>query len=139
MNTAIKAGIVIALLIAAAGILALKNWPQSSATAEPTAVESPKPAPASASLPRLLDLGAGKCIPCKMMAPILEKLDKAYRGKAMIIYLDVRYHREKAIGFGINGIPTQIFFDKNGKEVYRHIGFMNEAAIVAQFKKMGVE
>lgn len=87
----------------------------------------------------MLDIGAATCIPCKMMAPILEKLDKTYRGKAAIIYLDVRYHREKAISFGINGIPTQIFFDKNGKEVYRHIGFMNEAAIVAQFKKMGVE
>jgi len=87
----------------------------------------------------MLDIGAATCIPCKMMAPILEKLVMTYRGKAMIIYLDVRYHREKAIGFGINGIPTQIFFDKNGKEVYRHIGFMNEAAIVAQYKKMGVE
>ena len=87
----------------------------------------------------MLDIGAATCIPCKMMAPILEKLDKEYRGKAAIIFLDVRYHKETAISFGINGIPTQIFYDKNGKEVYRHLGYMSEAAIAAQFKKMGVE
>jgi len=87
----------------------------------------------------MVDIGAATCIPCKMMAPILEKLDKTYRGKAAIIYLDVRYHREKAISFGINGIPTQIFYDAKGKEVQRHIGYMSEAAIVAQFKKMGIE
>lgn len=87
----------------------------------------------------ILDIGAASCIPCKMMAPILEKLEKKYDGKAAVIFLDVRYHKETAIGFGINGIPTQIFYDKKGNEVYRHLGYMSEAAIVAQFKKMGVE
>ncbi len=87
----------------------------------------------------ILDIGAASCIPCKMMAPILEKLEKKYDGKAAVIFLDVRYHKETAISFGINGIPTQIFYDKKGNEVYRHLGFMSEDAIVAQFKKMGVE
>jgi len=87
----------------------------------------------------MVDIGAATCIPCKMMAPILEKLDKEYKGKAAIIFLDVRFHRETAISFGINGIPTQIFYDAKGKEVQRHLGYMSEAAIVAQFKKMGVE
>jgi len=87
----------------------------------------------------LVDVGAKSCIPCKMMAPILENLEKKYDGKAAVIFLDVRYHRETAISFGINGIPTQIFFDKTGKESYRHTGFMSEAAIVEQFRKMGVE
>ena len=87
----------------------------------------------------MVDIGAATCIPCKMMAPILEKLDKNYKGKAAIIYLDVRYHRDTAISFGINGIPTQIFYDAKGKEVQRHIGYMSEAAIVDQFKKMGIE
>ena len=43
------------------------------------------------------------------------------------------------MSFGINGIPTQIFSDKKGNEVHRHLGYMSEDAIVAQFKKMGVE
>ncbi len=87
----------------------------------------------------ILDIGAASCIPCKMMAPILEKLEKKYDGKAAVIFLDVRYHKDAATSFGINGIPTQIFYDKKGNEVYRHLGYLSEDAIVTQFKKMGVE
>jgi len=87
----------------------------------------------------MIDLGAKKCIPCKMMAPIMEKMEKAYKGKAVIAFIDVWEHREQAYRFGIRAIPTQIFFDKNGKEVYRHIGFLAEKDIVSQLEKMGVE
>jgi len=87
----------------------------------------------------LVDIGAKSCIPCKMMDPILQKMDKRYEGKTAVIFIDVRYHQEEARRFQINGIPTQIFFDKTGKEIYRHMGFMSEAAIVEQFRKMNVE
>jgi thioredoxin 1 len=86
----------------------------------------------------MVDLGAASCIPCKMMAPILDKLEKRYKGKAAVVFIDLRYDREAIQRFGIQGIPTQIFFDKAGKEVYRHMGFMSEDAIVAQLKSMGV-
>jgi thioredoxin 1 len=87
----------------------------------------------------LVDIGAKSCIPCKMMDPILQKMDRQYEGKAAVIFIDVRFYQEEARRFRISGIPTQIFFDKAGKEVYRHAGFMSEAAIVEQFKKMGIE
>jgi len=87
----------------------------------------------------MIDLGAKKCIPCKMMAPIMEKVEKAYKGKAVIAFIDVWEHREQVYRFGIRAIPTQIFFDKNGKEVYRHEGFLAEKNIVAILEKMGVE
>lgn len=87
----------------------------------------------------MVDLGAGSCIPCKMMAPILVKLEKRYKGKAEIVFIDVRYDREQAQRFQIRAIPTQVFFDKEGKEVARHVGFMSEEAIVEQLKKMGVD
>jgi len=87
----------------------------------------------------MVDLGAKKCIPCKMMAPILVKIGKQYEGKAAIVFIDVWEHREQARRFGIQAIPTQIFFDKTGREVYRHVGFMDEKAIVNQLKKMGIE
>ena len=86
----------------------------------------------------MVDLGAKSCIPCKMMAPILEKLEKVYDGKAAIVFIDVWKHRQQAKRFRIRAIPTQIFFDQQGKEVYRHVGFMSEKAIVKQLKKMGV-
>ena len=87
----------------------------------------------------LVDLGAGTCIPCKMMAPILEEAQKAYEGKAIVKVIDVNESRDEAMKYGIRVIPTQIFFDADGKEVYRHEGFMPKEDIVSKFKEMGVE
>jgi len=87
----------------------------------------------------LIDIGATECIPCKMMAPIMAKMEKQYEGKAAIVFIDVWKHNEQAKRFGIRAIPTQIFFDVKGKEVFRHVGFMSEKAIVNQLKKMGVK
>ena len=87
----------------------------------------------------MVDLGATSCIPCKLMAPILTRLEKEYRGKAAIVFIDVWKDRAQGSRFGIRAIPTQIFFDEHGKEVYRHVGFMSEKAIVDQLKRMGVE
>ena len=86
----------------------------------------------------MIDLGADKCVPCKMMAPIMAKIEKVYEGKAAIIFIDVWKHREQAGRFGIRAIPTQIFYDEAGREVYRHVGFMGEKEIVKQLGKMGV-
>ena len=86
----------------------------------------------------MIDLGAKACVPCKMMAPIMEKLEKDYRGRAAIIFIDVWKDKEPAHRYGIRAIPTQIFFDKEGREIYRHVGFSSEEAIVSQLKKMGV-
>jgi thioredoxin 1 len=87
----------------------------------------------------MVDLGAGACIPCKMMAPIVEKLEKVYEGKAAVVFIDVWKDQAQARKFGIRAIPTQIFFNEEGEEIYRHVGFMSEKAIVTQLKKMGVD
>ena len=87
----------------------------------------------------MVDLGAKKCIPCKMMAPILEKLEKVYAARAAVVFFDVWEDPAPAKHFGIRAIPTQIFFDKDGKEVYRHEGFLSEKEIVSRFKDMGVQ
>ncbi|MFH1078878.1 MAG: thioredoxin domain-containing protein [Pseudomonadota bacterium] len=106
--------------------------------ASPSFSAEPKNIPVKGMV-NMVDLGAKKCIPCKMMAPILERLEKRYAGKAAIIFLDVWEDPKPAHHFGIQAIPTQIFFDKTGKEVYRHVGFMSEEAIVTQLKSMGVQ
>jgi thioredoxin 1 len=87
----------------------------------------------------MVDLGAKKCIPCKMMAPILAKLEKEYASRAAIVFLDVWEDPKPAHRFGIQGIPTQIFFDREGREVYRHAGFLGEEEIVRRLKDMGVK
>lgn len=87
----------------------------------------------------LLDLGSEQCVPCKLMAPILKKVEQDFRDRAAVIVIDVYRYPEQAKRFGVRAVPTQIFFDKNGKEVYRHMGFMSEKAIVEQLAKMGVK
>ena len=87
----------------------------------------------------MIDLGAKKCIPCKMMAPIMEKMEKKYDGKAAIVFIDVWENPEQARRFGIRGIPTQIFYDASGKEVTRHVGFMPEESIVKTLSQLGVK
>ena len=89
-------------------------------------------------MPTMVDLGANECIPCKMMVPVMENVEKKYKGKAAIIFIDVWKDKAPAKRFGIRAIPTQIFFDQEGKEIYRHEGFMSEAEIDRIFKKMGV-
>lgn len=87
----------------------------------------------------MIDLGAESCIPCKMMAPILKELEKEYEGRAAIVFIDVWKHKEEARKYGIRGIPTQIFYDQEGKEVGRHVGFMDKKSIVDVLKQLGVE
>ena len=74
-----------------------------------------------------------------MMAPILEKVKKDYEGRAFIHFYDVWKDRTPADRYRIRVIPTQIFFDKDGKEVSRHEGFLSEADIVAKLKSLGVK
>lgn len=87
----------------------------------------------------MIDLGAKECIPCKMMAPILEELEKDYKGKAAIIFIDVAENPEQARKYGIRGIPTQIFYDEKGREVYRHAGFLDKKAIAGKLEQLGID
>lgn len=87
----------------------------------------------------MVDIGAKKCIPCKMMAPILEELEKEYQGRAAIMFIDVWVDASQGKRFGIRTIPTQIFYDREGKEVLRHEGFMDKKTIVAELQKLGVK
>ena len=92
-----------------------------------------------ARLPRLVDLGAGKCIPCKKMAPILEELKTDYAGIVDVIVIDIWKDKNSAKPYGIRVIPTQIFFDREGKEVLRHEGFLSREEIEKIFaEKLGV-
>ena len=89
-------------------------------------------------VPRLIDLGAGRCIPCKAMAPILEELRAEYAGRMEVQFIDVWKDPAAAEPYGIRMIPTQIFFGGDGKELARHQGFMSKAEILAQWRSVGV-
>ena len=90
-------------------------------------------------LPKLLDFGAGTCIPCKAMAPILKELAEEYKGRVVVKIIEVYQEREMTQANRIRLIPTQIFFDSKNKEIFRHEGFMDKEAIKKIFQQMGVK
>jgi len=114
--------------------------PAPQADTEPSVEAQAPPAPASADvkLPRLVDIGAGKCIPCKMMVPELEALRTRYAGSLVVDLIDITTDQATAEKYGVRIIPTQIFFDAEGKELGRHQGFMTADDMVAEFAQHGV-
>ncbi len=90
-------------------------------------------------LPRLVDLGADKCIPCKMMAPVLADLKTNYSGRLEVEFIDVWKNPNAGKPYKIKLIPTQIFFDATGKERFRHQGFFSKEDILAKWKELGVD
>ena len=92
----------------------------------------------AAKLPMLVDLGKGTCIPCKKMKPILEELTREYEGRAIVKVIDLGYEPQAARQYRVRLIPTQIFYDAEGNEVYRHQGFMDKKSIEMKFAEMGV-
>ena len=116
---------------AAIGLATVTSPPAQTVSA--VKVESEK------MLPRLVDLGATKCIPCKMMAPILEDIKKSYAGKFEVQFIDVWANPGAGGKYGIKVIPTQIFYDAQGKELFRHEGFFSKEDILAKWKELGIE
>lgn len=92
-------------------------------------------------LPKLIDLGAKRCIPCKMMAPILDELKNEYAGIFEVEFVDVWQRENIAIAekYKIESIPTQIFLDGDGKELFRHVGYYSKENILSKWKELGVD
>jgi thioredoxin 1 len=89
--------------------------------------------------PSLVDFGSTGCRPCDMLAPILETLRKKYVGKLNVVFVHVGQEQILATRYGVQTIPMQFFYDKNGKEVFRHVGFFAQPEIEKILAQMGVE
>ena len=131
MNKAMKIGVVVVLLGAIGIVLAVKDR-ENGAGLAPTATDSSRP------LPRLVDLGADRCKPCKMMAPILEELKSEYAGRLQVEFYDVWKNPDVGEQYGVDIIPTQIFYDANGQELWRHQGYLSKEDILAKWAELGV-
>jgi thioredoxin 1 len=148
MKTPLKILIVAALAVAVVGAVILKegNAPTETNPGSPTvavgataaATVIPETPALTAKLPRMVDLGAGKCIPCKMMKPILDELKRDYADQFLTEFIDVWEDREAGKQYGIEMIPTQIFYDADGKELFRHVGFYGKEDILGKWKELGV-
>ena len=92
-------------------------------------------------LPRLVDLGAKQCIPCKKMAPILDQLTSEYAGVFEVEFIDVwqKENVEKARAYKVKQIPTQVFLDADGNELWRHVGFLSKEDILKKWEELGYQ
>ncbi len=88
-----------------------------------------------------VELGSEGCIPCRMMKPIMEKIQSRFAGQVRVVYYDVwtAEGRPQAYNYGVRAIPTQIFLDASGKEFFRHEGFLSEEEIVRLLREKGVQ
>ena len=128
----IRIVILLVVVFSVAGVLAIKDrGPIDEMANEQNSL-------VSENLPKMIDLGADKCIPCKTMAPILAKLKTDLTGQAEIVFIDVWKNPDEGPKYGIKVIPTQIFFDADGQELFRHEGFFSREDILGAFDKHGI-
>jgi thioredoxin 1 len=127
-----KRGLVIALVligVAVAAIFVLKDGGDPVLPADA----------AETDLPKIVDYGSKMCIPCQEMAVTLDEVKREYKDRVIVEIVDVYENYDLAEAAGVTTIPTQIFYDAAGKEVYRHVGLMTKEEIVAQLELMGVD
>ena len=138
----------VARAVAAVAILALvvaSGCERAPVEESPPAERQARPGDASTAagdttvvaLPLLLDLGSDSCSACKTMAPILDEMREAFEGQFHVRFLDARKDRSVASEYGIKVIPTQIFFDEEGRELFRHQGFYGREDILAKWAELG--
>lgn len=104
-----------------------------------TAAHAESGTSAAQNLPRLVDVGADKCIPCIKMAPILEQLREDFAGQMEVVFVDVWKFREEAAKYAVQMIPTQIFYAADGRELYRHTGFYGREEILGKWRELGYD
>jgi thioredoxin 1 len=134
------AWICVALAVAVAGVwyareAGRKPGAGSSAGGETPAAEA---APQGQPLPRLVDFGAGRCQACRRMKPVLAALGEDYAGIFVTEFIDVGDRPGEAERTAVKLIPTQIFYDSAGRELFRHEGFYGKDEILAKWKELGV-
>jgi len=85
-----------------------------------------------------IELGADRCIPCKAMQPVMREIAQKYKGTIQVVFYDVWKIPKYAKDYGIKMIPTQVFIDKNGDEIFRHVGFFAKDEIIKMLKEKGI-
>ncbi|MGB2809636.1 MAG: thioredoxin family protein, partial [Sedimentisphaerales bacterium] len=130
MNKIGKIAIVVVLIVAVVVVIVIKQNKSDQGMTDDVHTKA---------IPRLVDVGAKTCIPCKLMAPILEELKKEYAGRLQVDFLDLSINPDYAGQYKVRVIPTQIFYDASGKELFRHEGFYSKEDILAKFKQLGVD
>lgn len=121
------------LVLAVCGVIAMKNlqtYQQVEGFADDSVIGKGKPV--------LLELGSHSCVLCKKMMPILAELNNEQTAFG-VSFIDVWAQKEKGKSYNVELIPLQIFFDAEGNELFRHVGFYPKEDILAKWKELGVD
>jgi len=105
------------------------------------AASSPAPvaaAVATAARPKLLDLGATTCIPCKAMVPVLDGLRTDFAGQLDVEFIDITRNHEAGEAWRVEIMPTQVYLSADGHELARHQGFASREDILGQWQQLGL-
>ncbi|MEJ2486822.1 MAG: thioredoxin [Anaerolineales bacterium] len=88
----------------------------------------------NSEIPVVVDFWAPWCGPCKMVAPILDKLAVEYDGKVLIAKVNTDENQQYMMQYGVQGIPTMIFVN-DGKLIHRQVGALPEPILRDLFEQ----
>jgi thiol-disulfide isomerase/thioredoxin len=115
-------------------IIIAAEWAREQAT---LASDNPVDKARASGIPSIVDFGSTGCRSCAMLAPILEALKIKYAGKANVLFIHVAEQQILSARYGISAIPIQVFFDKDGHEVYRHSGVLSQDEFEKKLHELG--
>jgi len=128
-NPRYRTAVLLVVVLAAIAVFFLRPGAREAAPVASSTV--------AAGLPALVDLGALSCVPCRMMAPILDALRDDYAGQFAVEFIDVSIQPDQAERYGVRMIPAQIFFDAEGRELFRHFGYLSREQILGRWQRLG--
>jgi len=144
MNPMHKAWLAIAVVVVVVGVpMGLKavgesnEEPQAQQAAPVRVPQGQVPDGQQSAVPRFLDLGTTSCAPCKAMLGVMQQLETRFAGQLDVQFVNVQGNPAELDKYGVRAIPTQIFCDPAGKELFRHTGFLAADAVVAKFAEFG--
>jgi thioredoxin 1 len=123
------------VLIAITGVI---TWKLVQGANNPAGKSNIASSTRKTGLPKMIDLGTTSCTPCKMMIPVMEELTEEYANKLIVEFINTAENPDKSAEYNISVIPTQIFYDKKGKELTRHTGFISKEDVVKTFQDFGI-
>jgi thioredoxin 1 len=138
--------VILVVLLAIGAVLVGKHLTAARKTAASVGEAAPGLLPGPELAPSLengratmVDFGAGACKVCKELQPVIDATAERYRGKANIVYVDTGLYAAIAKQYRVSLIPTQIFFDSEGNEVFRNVGKISPEEIDRRLAEAGAE
>jgi thioredoxin 1 len=130
----VKGSSLVLAVAIAAGVIAVPLLLKANRVASAPAGQAPS---ASKGLPRFVELGTTTCAPCRVMLGVMAELEKNYPGVMVIEFVNVHEQPALADRYGVQVIPTQIFYSPDDRELFRHVGVFKTEEVIAKWAELG--